>query len=123
MRCLVLLEIAAFVGWRAILAIWFPMEVLLFCVATSVVGVTWLVIIFAWLVHIPFDETERYRDTSTYLLPRSIHRIATWLWLWQNYHTIHHLFPRIPFYRYQEVFDRIEPGLRERDTPIHALGR
>lgn len=121
-KSIVLAEIATFVGWRMVLAVWFPNEVLLLCVLSSIAGVTWLVIIFAWLVHIPFDQTQRYRDTSTYLLPKAVHRAGTWLWLWQNYHTIHHLFPRIAFYKYETVFNRIEPGLRERGTPIHSIG-
>ena len=121
-QAIVLAEIITFVGWRVVLAWWFPEETLLLCVLTSIAGVTWLVIIFAWLVHIPFDRTERYKDTSTYLLPRALHRIGTWLWLWQNYHTIHHLFPRIAFYKYETVYNQIEPGLRERGTPIHTLG-
>ena len=121
-KLIVLTEIGFFVGWRILLALWFPLEVLVLCGLASIAGVTWLVIVFAWLVHIPFDQTERYRDTSTYLAPKPINRVVTWLWLWQNYHTIHHLFPRIPFYRYDKVFEAIEPGLRERNTPIHNLG-
>ena len=117
----VLAEIFGFVGWRVLLGIWFPLEVVIFCVLTSVVGVTWLVIIFAWLVHIPFDRTERFHDTSSYLLPKPVRRVGTWLWLWQNYHTIHHLFPRIPFYKYDDLFPQIEAGLRERGSPIHQL--
>lgn len=120
-KAMVLLEIAAFVGWRLLLAIWFPWEVLVFCVLTSIVGVTWLVMIFGWLVHIPFDETERYRDTSVYLLPNAVERLGTWLWLGQNYHGIHHLFPRIPYFRYKQVFDQIEQGMRERGAPVHRL--
>ena len=120
-KAIVWAEIVLFFGWRLLLALWFPMEVLLFCVLTSIVGVTWLVIVFAWLVHIPFDQTERYRDTSVYLMPKSINRLGTWIWLWQNYHGIHHLYPRIPFFRYDQVFDRIEPGMRERDAPVHEL--
>ena len=120
-KAIVLAEIAAFLSWRLLLAIWFPLEVLVFCVLTGVVGVTWLVMIFAWLVHIPFDETERYRDTSVYLLPKSLERIGSWLWLGQNYHGIHHLFPRIPFFRYDQVFEQIEPGMRERGAPVHRL--
>lgn len=119
-QMIVLAEISGFIVWRLLLTIWFPWEmVLLFCLAANIVGVTWLVIIFAWLVHIPFDATERYRDTSTYLLPKSIRKLGTWIWLFQNYHSVHHLFPRIPFYHYDKVFDQLEPVLEARGTPIH----
>ena len=118
----VLFEISVMVGWRIFLGLWFGTEVLLLTVLANVVGVTWLVIIFAWIVHIPFDETARYKDTSTYILPKTLRRIGTWFWLWQNYHGIHHLFPRIPFYKYDQVYERIEMGMRERGSPIRPIG-
>ena len=118
---IVLLEVFSSIAWRALLAIWFPWEVLWLCVIANIVGVTWLVIIFAWIVHLPFDETARYKDTNTFLTNPVINRVVTWLWLWQNYHSIHHLFPRVPFYQYDQVFDRIEPGMRERAAPIIKL--
>ena len=116
-----LLEIVVFIGWRALLAVWFPWEVVWLCIMANVAGVTWLVIIFAWVVHLPFDETARYRDTNVFLTPKSMNRVVTWIWLWQNYHGIHHLFPRIPFYKYDAVFNRIEDGLKERSAPIIHL--
>jgi nucleoside-diphosphate-sugar epimerase len=34
--------------------------------------------------------------------------VVTALWLYQNYHSIHHLFPRVPFYKYRVLFDEVE---------------
>ncbi|MEM7097730.1 MAG: fatty acid desaturase [Pseudomonadota bacterium] len=121
-RFWVLLEIGVMIGWRFALGIWLGAEVLLLTVVANVVGVTWLVIIFAWIVHVPFEETERYKDTSTYILPKTLRKLGTWFWLWQNYHGIHHLFPRIPFYKYDQVYERIEEGMRERGSPILPIG-
>jgi beta-carotene hydroxylase len=97
-------------------------EVLMLTVLANVVGLSLLGYLFAWLVHTPFVETERYRDTATLLLPGPVHRLLTRLWLWQNYHSIHHLFPRVPFYRYSALFDEIRPGMEERGAPIVQLG-
>ena len=48
---------------------------------------------------------------------------VTWLWGFQNYHSIHHLFPRVPFYRYRKLFTDIEEIMIARDAPIYRLGR
>ncbi|MDX1757034.1 MAG: fatty acid desaturase [Marinobacter sp.] len=41
-----------------------------------------------------------------------------WFWLGQNLHSIHHLFPRVPFYRYHALHRQIEPVMRAHGTPI-----
>ncbi len=120
----VLAEITVFVGWRvALAAVGFGLEVLVLAVLANIAGVTLLGFLFAWVVHTPFDQTDRYRDTATILLPRSVHGLLTRLWLWQNYHSIHHLFPRVPYYHYEDLFDEIRPGMEERGAPIVNLGR
>jgi beta-carotene hydroxylase len=120
---MVLLEISVFVGWRVALAMnGFAVEVLVLAVLANIAGVTLLGYLFAWIVHTPFDKTERYRDTATILLPSPIHGLLTRLWLWQNYHSIHHLFPRVPYYRYGILFDEIRTGMEERGAPVVDLG-
>ena len=115
----VFVELFVFVGWRVVLAVaGYPVEVLLYTLASNVLGVTFLGLVFAWIVHQPYGETERYKNTNTILLPAWIHRPATTLWLWQNYHSIHHLFPKVPFYQYEKLFKEIEPGMVERGAPI-----
>jgi beta-carotene hydroxylase len=74
------------------------------------------------LVHHPYKEVGRYVDTSTIIAPRPINSALTWAWLFQNYHSIHHLFPRVPFYQYRELFEAIEPIMLERGAPIFKLG-
>ena len=122
-RITVLLEILVFVGWRVALAMnGLAVEVLVLAVFANIAGVTLLGYLFAWIVHTPFDETERFRDTATILLPPAIHGLLTRLWLWQNYHSIHHLFPRVPYYRYGVLFDEIRAGMEERGAPIVDYG-
>jgi beta-carotene hydroxylase len=73
----------------------------------------WLAFAFDYLPHYPHMEQGRYYDTRIY--PG---RVANLLLLGQNYHLIHHLWTTIPWYRYQQVFDEIEPALRERHCAI-----
>ena len=122
-RATVIAEIVVFVGWRVGLCFaGFTLEVVVLAVLANIVGVTLLGYIFAWIVHTPFNQTERYRDTATILLPSAIHKPVTRLWLWQNYHSIHHLFPRVPFYQYAKLFDEISEGMAERGAPIVHVG-
>ena len=118
----VILEIIVFIGLRIALAIPFPLEVLVLGVLANVAGVMILGFIFAWLVHTPFTETARFRNTNTILMPEPVHTPVTWLWLWQNYHSIHHLFPRVPFFHYRALFEKIRPGMVERGAPIVEMG-
>ncbi len=123
-KIVVMVEIITFLAWRLALAFaGFPLEALLFTVIANFVGVTVISYVFAYLVHTPFGETDRYKNTNTIIMPAWIHRPVTFLWLWQNYHSIHHLFPRVPFYQYAKIFDQIEPGMIERGAPIIYLSR
>ena len=81
-----------------------------------------LAFLFDWLVHQPHAAhvSDRYRATNAFLFARG-HRTITVLYLWQNYHLIHHLFPRVPFYRYGKVFDEIRELLVAREANIKLI--
>jgi len=100
----------------------FPLEALMLTVLANLVGNLIIVTFFAIAVHHPNSGHGRYLDTSTILFPGWVNAPITWLWLWQNYHSIHHLFPRVPFYRYATVFDRIQPIMVAQGAPIHRIG-
>ena len=98
-----------------------PISLLLF-LAAGVGGIMLTMYLFAYLVHVPHESVGRYVDTSTVLVRGPLAKLVTWLWLFQNYHSIHHLFPRVPFYRYAAVFDEIRPVMEARQAPIYELG-
>ncbi len=100
----------------------FPLEALMLTVLANLVGNLIIVTFFAVAVHHPNTGHGRYLDTSTLLFPGWVNAPITWLWLWQNYHSIHHLFPRVPFYRYTTVFERIRPIMVAQGAPIHQIG-
>jgi beta-carotene hydroxylase len=79
--------------------------------------------LFSYLVHHPHEALGRYVNTATYLVPGWSGKWLTLAWGYQNYHSIHHLFPRIPFYRYPALFKRIEPVMLIRGAPVYRLGR
>ena len=92
----------------------------LFVVAWSL-GLMVLAYLFAYIVHTPHEAVGRYVDTSTIVVDGLTGRLVTLLWGYQNYHSIHHLFPRVPFYTYRTIFEEIEPVMLARGAPIYHL--
>jgi len=74
-------------------------------VLAPLMGVAVLIYLFAFLVHVPHTIVGKYIDTSVYEPPRAIRGVITWLWGFQNYHGVHHAFPRVPWFRYRALFD------------------
>jgi beta-carotene hydroxylase len=87
--------------------------VLLLWIAPLMVAALCLAFALDYLPHYPHSQQGRYYDTR--IFPG---RIANLVLLGQNYHLVHHLWTTIPWYRYQEVFEAIEPELRERECAI-----
>jgi len=75
-----------------------------FCPA-FVVGMT-LGLFFDYLPHRPFKERDRWKNARVY--PSGILNI---LILGQNYHLVHHLWPSIPWYKYQSAYYATKPLL------------
>ena len=57
-----------------------------------------------------------------FLAPARLQPLLNWVWVFQNYHSIHHLFPRVPFYQYQRLFRDIEEVMVAKGAPIYRLG-
>ena len=72
-----------------------------------------LALVFDWLPHHPHQVQQRFMDTRIILFPG-----LNTLFLGHNYHLIHHLYPKIPFYHYKTCFEEIEEDLREKGVPI-----
>lgn len=100
-------------------------DVLLYYVLPTRLSVAFLGYAFDWLPHHGLDSLtrNRYRATRNRI---GWERLLTPLLLYQNYHLVHHLHPRIPFYRYiaawrrnEEAYLAHEPALA---TPLgHEL--
>ena len=108
-------EIAVTIGWR-----------LLFVLSTGLGSVPVLffgwfsgafltTFLFSYLPHQPFKDAARWKNTNIQLF--SVRWFEN-LMFKQNLHAVHHLFPRVPFYNYRKVFDKLEPTMRKKETPI-----
>ena len=72
--------------------------------------------LFDWIPHMPTRQQGRFQNTRSYLFPG-----LKFLTLGQNYHHIHHLYPRVSWYHYQRVFNLIRPMLEKNNAPIEVL--
>jgi beta-carotene hydroxylase len=88
--------------------------------AGGVGGIALLMYLFAYIVHTPHESVGRYVDTSTFEFPEPFNTPITWLWGFQNYHSIHHLFPRVPFYHYRKLFNDIRSVMIAKGAPIYG---
>ena len=71
--------------------------------------------LLSYLPHKPYKNSERWKDTNIQLFP--VQWFENFIFK-QNLHAIHHLFPRVPFYNYRKVFEKTEPSMRIKKTPI-----
>ena len=96
-------------------AVWagYGLEVLLLWALPTRLALTFLAFSFDYLPHHPHGVTssqDRYRATSVFK-----ELWLTPLFLYQNYHLIHHLHPGVPFYQYGKVW-------KERQAQLLAKG-
>ena len=89
-------------GWPALLLWYLP----------SRLQALWLLFIFAWYPHHPADAVGRYVDTRVAVFPGSRLIIRG-----HDHHAVHHLFPRVPHYRLQALWqdiaeDMVAKGVR-----------
>ena len=104
MMVLAALVLSAFGLGREVLALW---------VGPAVLASGLLAFAFDWLPHAPHIERRRFLDT------RVIEgRALCALLFCQNYHLIHHLYPRVPFYRYRTLFAVVRPELEREGARI-----
>ena len=100
--------------WREVLMLWiFP----------HILASALIIYFFAYLTHAPHEVHERYRDTNVFWFRgRVLEPVVNWLYLFQNFHLIHHLFPRVPFYLYPKAFRSLKPVLDKEKAHIYEFG-
>ena len=88
-------------------------ELLVLWFFSAVLSLAFLALVFDWLPHTPHKRIGRYVDTV--IINKSF---LTYPLLYQNYHLCHHLYPRVPFYLYKELFEENELEMREKGSII-----
>ncbi len=91
----------------------YALEVLFLAIIPIVIAIFFLIMFFDYIPHRPHKSLARYQNTRIYG-----GRILNMLLLGQNYHLIHHMYPRLPWYKYQEVFIKTKSELESHGAPI-----
>ena len=89
------------------------LEVLALWLVPAIVADTMLAFAFDWLPHHPHEERRRFHDTR--VIDSGLLAIVL---LGQSHHLVHHLWPRVPFYRYVDVFRASRAELERQGAPI-----
>lgn len=105
--CIVAAIIIFFAAYYFGYALW----VLLLWFVPGRVASSALVMAFDYLPHYPHDTTAKENAFRATNLKPNASWLMTPILLGQNYHLIHHLYPRIPFYRYAWVWKSAQQPL------------
>mgnify|MGYP001036128457 CR=1 FL=1 len=84
----------------------------------ALVAAPFLGFFFDWLPHYPHHNMGKYHNTRIITIPG-----MEWVSLFQSFHLIHHLYPRVPFYKYKQKFQAVETLLRQQASPIEGLSK
>lgn len=117
-KIIYLAELMLSIGWRVVfLVVMGQNSAFVVILLGYLLGAGFTAYWFAYRPHLPYQEPKRYLNTNSLIMPTWM-KPFEWFWLGQNLHSIHHLFPRVPFYRYHKLHRSIEPILRAHGTPI-----
>lgn len=120
-RATYIAEVSFAIGWRAAFLALVPGGATVFMlIAGYLIGAFFTAYWFAYRPHYPYSDAARYRNTSSLIVPTWMKPLE-WFWLGQNLHSVHHLFPRVPFYRYHALHRRIAPIMRAHGTPVLGI--
>jgi ferredoxin-NADP reductase len=81
-------------------------------------AITWW---FGWLPHHDLNTTAAANNFRTTRTRVGLEWLLTPLMLYQNYHSVHHLHPSIPFYRYIDAWKRNEQVYLDRKVPLATV--
>jgi ferredoxin-NADP reductase/fatty-acid desaturase len=96
-------------------------QVVCFAIIPTLIATVLLTLFFDYFPHHSHKSLGRFHNTGMYP--------GKWLnvlLLGQNYHLIHHLYPRVPWYKYREVYQQILPYLKAQQSPtgaVHTLAK
>ena len=80
------------------------MEVLFLWVLPSRIGLALVALVFVCLPHYPANITAQEDEYQATTIRQGWEWLLTPLFVYQNYHLIHHLYPSVPFYNYINVW-------------------
>lgn len=101
----------------------YGVEATLYWLLPSRLAALWLAFAFNYLPHHPHTEIQAHNPYAATNVRRGGEPLMKWLFLYQNYHLIHHLFPSVPFYRYQKIWQENQSAFIDKGAPVVAWNR
>ncbi len=95
-------------------------EALLYWLLPARLAILWLAAAFNFLPHHPHAVEQRHNPYASTNIREGGEPLMKWLFLFQNYHLIHHMYPSVPFYRYQRIWRLNEAEFRRQGAPVVA---
>ncbi len=99
----------------------YGIEATLYWLLPSRLAIAWLAFAFNFLPHYPHEVLQSHNPYAATNMRRGGEPLMKWLFLYQNYHVVHHLFPSVPFYRYQRIWRAREAEFVGLGTPVVGL--
>ncbi len=84
----------------------------------ALTATTTLAFLFDWIVHHPHDDQGRFVNTRVLVNEGPLDTVVTVLDLQQNYHGVHHAFPKIPFTKYRAFYRAHKADFDEAGLPV-----
>ena len=82
----------------------FGMEVLLLWLLASRIGLALIALVLVFLPHYPADISYEQDEYQAATIRKGWEWLLTPLFVYQNYHLIHHLYPNAPFCNYMKIW-------------------
>ncbi len=92
------------------------MALLYVFVLSALIAAPILAFSFDWIPHYPHNNLGKYHNTRVITVPG-----LEYVSLYQSYHLMHHLYPRVPFYKYKSCFQDYEKELIKERSPIEGF--
>jgi beta-carotene hydroxylase len=97
----------------------YGMEVLFLWVLASRVGLFLVALVFVFLPHHPAEVTAQENEYQATTIRLGLEWLLTPLFVFQNYHLIHHLYPMAPFYNYMKLWHLKYDEITSKKPAIH----
>ena len=115
---LLVVTLSLLAGYGAMWAIGYGWEATLYWLLPSRIAITWLAFAFNFLPHHPHDVVQAHNPYAATNVRAGGEPLMKWIFLYQNYHVIHHLFPSVPFYRYLKIWNARKDEFTTLGTPV-----
>ena len=108
----------SFIAIAALIGLGYGLELLMLWFIPSRIAIVLLGFAFFWLPHEPHDVSQEEHFTRSSTIRVGYEWLMSPLLQYQNFHLIHHLHPRTPFYNNGKVWSVLEDSLRKHELAI-----